>query len=281
MAVVAVSLVISSALVHALWNLFAKQSLDKVTFLFSIHIINFIILLPYSVIEIQQVVLDGPGIIFLLGSMFFQVIYGFSLIRGYTVGELSLVYPILRGSASLLIPLISVLFLGDHLTILGWVGLLLVVTGIFLMGSEGFKSGEKVGPSLLYALAGGMAITGYTLSDKMLLDYISPFLLIQFQNFIHIIALLWPAVGSQKLKQEWVLNWKIIIMGAFFVPGAYTLFLFAMKLANVAQLAPMREISIVFGAILGALILKEKQGVRKALFSILIVIGIVILSIFG
>lgn len=65
------------------------------------------------------------------------------------------------------------------------------------------------------------------------------------------------------------------------MPGSYLVFLFALKIAQVGQLAPIREISIVFGAILGALILKEKQGRRKIISSIVIVIGVLILSFFG
>lgn len=281
MVVVAFLLVIFSGLIHALWNLFVKQSVSKITFLWSIHLVGFIVLMPYFLLELPKLQLDGFGILVLMGSMSFQVLYVFSLITGYTVGELSLVYPILRGSAALLIPIMSILFLGDTLSIAGWIGLLLILIGVFSTGNVNLQSGKNVKLSILIALGGGISIAGYTLSDKVLLGYMSPLIIIQFQNFIYLIALLWGSFSSKKLKEEWTTNWKIILLGSLFVPGAYVLFLFALQLAQVSQLAPMREISIVFGTLLGVLFLKERQGIGKAIASCVIVVGIIVLGFFG
>ncbi|WP_342515249.1 DMT family transporter [Sporosarcina sp. FSL K6-1522] len=274
-------LVIFSGLIHSLWNLFVKQSVSKITFLWSIHLVSFILLLPYFLLELPNLQLDGFGILLLMGSMTFQVFYVFTLITGYTIGELSLVYPVLRGSAALLVPITSILFFGDQLSILGWVGLLLILIGVFSMGNVNLQMGKKVKLSILIALAGGVSIAGYTLSDKVLLEYMSPIMIIQFQNFIYSIALLWGSFNSKQLKEEWTTNWKIILLGSLFVPGAYVLFLFALQLAQVSQLAPMREISIVFGTLLGLLFLKERQGIGKLVASCIIVIGIIVLGLFG
>lgn len=108
-----------------------------------------------------------------------------------------------------------------------------------------------------------------------------PLMIIQFQNYIYGVSLLWGIGGFGQLKEEWKVNWKIILLGALFVPGAYALFLYAMQLAQVAQLAPLREISIVFGAILGMLFLKETQGKRRIVSSLIIVLGITVLGFLG
>lgn len=281
MALIAFSLVVFSGLIHALWNLFAKLSINKITFFWSIHLVSFIMLMPYFIINIPKIQFDGLAVLMLLGSMFFQVFYMLCLITGYTVGELSLVYPILRGSASLLIPVTSVVLLGDRLSVWGWIGLMIILAGIILIGNGTVRSNKNVRISILIALGGGISITGYTLSDKVLLEYISPIMIFQFQNFIHVLAFLWGAFSSGKLKQEWSTNWKVILLGSLFVPGAYLLFLFALQLAKVAQLAPLREVSIVFGALLGTLFFKEQQGLRKTISSIIIVIGVIILGLQG
>lgn len=282
MAILSFSLVIVSGLIHALWNLFAKQSVNKMTFFWSVHFVSFIMLMPYFIKELPEIHLDGAAVLLLMGTMFFQVLYTLCMIIGYTAGELSLVYPILRGSASLLIPLISVIFLGDKLTLLGWIGLIIILTGICLVSRGDVKANnKKIKESILIAFCGGIAITGYTLSDKVLLEYVSPFAIFQFQNFIQVLALFWGALHSKSLKKEWIVNWRVILLGAIFVPGAYLTFLFALKLTQVAQLAPLREISIVFGAFLGAFFLQEPQGFRKIIGAIIIVLGIVILGLYG
>lgn len=281
MVIIAFSLVVFSGLIHALWNLFAKKSVSKITFLWSIHSVSFVLLMPYFLLNIANLELDGLGILMLLCSMLFQVIYVFSLITGYTVGELSVVYPVLRGSASVIIPILSVVLFHDQLTLFGWFGLVLISAGILTINNFNIKDDPNVKLSILIALGGGVSIAGYTLSDKVLLGYMPPLMIIQFSNYIFLLSLLWGAVSSRQLKEEWKVNWKIILLGSLFVPGSYALFLYAMQLAQVAQLAPLREISIVFGALLGMLFLKEQQGARRIISSITIVIGIIILGIFG
>lgn len=261
--------------------MFAKQSISKITFLWSIHLVSFIILMPYFLMSLSNIVLEGYTVLFLLGSLFFQVLYMISLILGYSKGDLSFFYPILRGSASLFVPIASVILLGDRLSLMGWIGLLIIFIGILSMSIGDLKLNKKLKISILIAISGGLSITGYTLTDKALLSHMDPLMIIQFHNFIHVIAFMWGAFSSDKLKIEWQLNWKIILIGALFVPGSYVLFLFALQLAQVATLAPMREISIVFGVILGTLFLKEKQGTKKLISAVLIVIGVIILGLFS
>jgi uncharacterized membrane protein len=83
------------------------------------------------------------------------------------------------------------------------------------------------------------------------------------------------------MRKELRENWKIMILGGIIAPAGYLLFLFALSLAPVAQLAPMREIGTVFGTIMGILILREKQGVRRLLTSILITAGIIVIGVWG
>lgn len=220
-------------------------------------------------------------ILILFGSLFFQVLYVINMSLSYSLGDYSLTYPILRGTASFLIPICSIVLFKESISIIGWIGIMIIFISILSLSDFMKKESIKNKYVVLLAVAGGLSITGYTLSDKVLLSILDPIMIFQFQNIIHILAFLWISISSGQLKQEWITNWKIILLGAIFVPGSYIIFLFALKLVQVGQLAPIREISIVFGAILGTLILKEKQGKKKIISSIFIVIGVIILAMYG
>jgi len=281
MVLIAFVLVLLSAIIHSLWNLFAKQSIHKITFLWLIHVISFVMILPYFLMKISDVTLQGFTIVILLLSMFFQIIYIISLSISYSWGDYSQTYPILRGTASLVVPILSIVIFREYITVLGWLGIIIIFFGIFSLSEGANQQTKKARLATLFAIAGGLSITGYTISDKFLLDHMDPIIIIQFQNFFHMIGFGWASFTAGKINIEWKTNWKIILLGALFMPGAYLVFLFALKIAQVGQLAPIREISIVFGAILGALILKEKQGKRTIISSIVIVIGVIILGLYG
>lgn len=152
MVLLAFLLVIFSGLLHALWNLFAKKSVSKITFLWSIHIVSFILLLPYFLWKVPELRLDGDGILLFLASMLFQIFYVFSLITGYTKGELSVVYPVLRGSASLIIPVASVLLFKETLSFWGWIGLLLILSGILAISDFRLKMDRQTRISIFIAI---------------------------------------------------------------------------------------------------------------------------------
>lgn len=105
-----------------------------------------------------------------------------------------------------------------------------------------------------------MSITIYTTFDKITLQYIPAVTLNDASNLGNLIALSWMAVRSGAISAEWKTNWKTIILGGIISPGGYLLFLLALHVLPLAQLAPMREIGTVFGTILGIVVLKEAQG---------------------
>ncbi|KYP80799.1 hypothetical protein AYJ22_09665 [Ferroacidibacillus organovorans] len=100
-------------------------------------------------------------------------------------------------------------------------------------------------------------------------------------NLGNLIALSWLATQSGAIQAEWKANWKTILVGGVISPGGYLLFLLALHLAPVAQLAPMREIGTVFGTILGIVVLKEAQGRRRITAAGLITVGVILLGLFG
>ncbi|OAS18532.1 GRP family sugar transporter [Paenibacillus oryzisoli] len=280
-------LVIASGLAHAIWSLFTKSSLNKGVFLWSIIMVTTVILLPYLIKELWFTPLSMSAYGLLGLSAALQAAYALLLSRTYNMGDLSQIYPIMRGTNTLFIPIVSVLFLRESLSPLGWTGLLCMVIGFLLLSgiftrarSTGLPPVKSVKPFLM-ALSVGLCTTCYVLVDKLNLAHISPIALLEVTNIGFVAGLTPLVLASKQLRREWQINFKTIVLGAILNPASYLLFLFAMKYAPVAHISPLREIGTVFATLLGIFILKEKQGTLRILCSILILIGILIISFWG
>jgi uncharacterized membrane protein len=272
----AVLLVILSGLIHSIWNLFTKKSLNKVVFLWFCQITAILIFLPSTVYEINQIDPDfQSGWYYILLSMILHGIYVLLLAKAYSLGDLSQAYPIMRGISPLFVPIFAVLILNEQLKLLSWFGVACIVIGILLIG--GFKR-KVLNQTMFYAVAVGVMITGYTLVDKLALQYVQPYTLNEFSTGGNLLALSWIALYSGAIRKEWRVNWRTIILGGALAPGGYILFLKALELMPVSQLAPMREIGTVFGTLFGIFLLKEPQGKSRIIASIIITTGIIILA---
>nr|WP_237179054.1 EamA family transporter [Paenibacillus sp. MMS18-CY102] len=133
----------------------------------------------------------------------------------------------------------------------------------------------------LLALAVGICIAAYIVIDKLVLSEVPAVVLNESTNAANLLVLSWAAFRSREMGRELRSNWPIILLGGLLAPAGYLLFLFALKLAPVAQLAPIREIGTVFGTIMGIFILREQQGARRLFASTAITAGIIILGIWG
>jgi drug/metabolite transporter (DMT)-like permease len=279
---IAIALVVLSGLVHSIWNLFTKKSLDKVAFLWFCQWVAILVFLPMTVYEltsadVSRVSPSGWGLV--AASLALHGTYVLLLAKAYTLGDLSQAYPIMRGTSPLLVPLIGVLVLGERVGGIGWAGIVLIVVGIFFINGFRFKgAGRASNKTTLTAIAVGVMIAGYTVVDKMTLAHVPPVTLNEAGNLGNAAALSWLAIRSGALGREWRTNWRTIVLGGVLAPGGYILFLLALRLLPVAQLAPMREIGTVFGTLFGVFLLKEQQGGSRMTASVLITVGIVLLA---
>lgn len=277
---IALLLVLGSGFLHSVWNLYTKRSLNKNVFLWFCQLVAVIVFLPWTIAEWDSSPIPITGYWIILASMLLHALYVLLLAAAYSIGDLSQVYPIMRGTSPLLVPLLGVTLLGEKLTVLGWIGVISIVVGIVLLSDIKLKRNESSKAPLL-ALAVGICIASYIVVDKVALQYVSAVVLNEATNIGNLTALSWAAFHSKSMRRELRENWKIMILGGIIAPAGYLLFLFALSLAPVAQLAPMREIGTVFGTIMGILILREKQGVRRLLTSILITAGIIVIGVWG
>ncbi|MNI30451.1 4-amino-4-deoxy-L-arabinose-phosphoundecaprenol flippase subunit ArnE [compost metagenome] len=226
--------------------------------------------------------LSGTGLLAVPASIALHGVYVVLLAATYVVGDMSQVYPIMRGTSPILVPILGVTFLHEELSAVGWSGVALIVLGIVLLSNIKFKRNQlSSSKAPLLALAVGICIASYIVVDKISLNYVSPVVLNEATNIGNLLILSWAAFKSGAIKSELKVNWKIMLLGGIIAPGGYLLFLFALSLAPVAQLAPMREIGTVFGTMLGIGILREKQGNRRIVTSLLITAGIIVLGIWG
>jgi drug/metabolite transporter (DMT)-like permease len=241
-----------------------------------------IIYLPWVILDLSHFNQTGSSYLYILASMFLHSVYTILLAKTYSLGDLSQVYPIMRGTSPLLVPLIGVIVLNQHLDLKGWGGILMIVTGIILISGIRFgkQSNQSLKPILL-ASGVGISIASYIIVDALLLRYWSPLVLNELLNLGNAIALSYAVFRSGAIRNEWKINWKTALLGGILAPGGYLLFLYAISLAPVVQLAPMREIGTVFGTFLGIFILNEKQGKSRIIASVIITIGVILLGFSG
>ena len=213
---------------------------------------------------------------FLLATGILHLLYTESLLHGYRVGDLSTVYPLARGSGPLLSFLGAILALGERPSKLAVLGALLVSCGILFLSRVPSLTSRNARAGILWGLLTGLIIASYTLTDaysvKVLL--LSPVLVDCASNLFRAIALL-PRTRSQpgvlpELRQYWRESLGISIL----TPMAYLLVLFAMKLAPVSRIAPVREMSVIIGAFLGTMLLREGHAVRRTFAAALIGLGV-------
>ncbi|MEK4510100.1 DMT family transporter [Paenibacillus sp. FSL K6-2524] len=280
-------LVIASGMAHAVWSMFTKRSRNKSVFLWSIMMVATIVLLPVLITELWRNPLTAGSYGLLLVSVLLQAIYSWLLSKTYELGDLSQIYPIMRGTSTLLVPIIGVIFLSETLSIFGWIGIICMLGGFIVLsgvGSYSKPSNSHIHSKkpVLMALCVGLCTTCYVFVDKLNLQHISPLALLEVTNIGFVIGLTPAVLASRKMIwEELRVNKSTIILGSILNPGSYLLFLFAMQQAPMAHISPIREIGTVFATFLGIMLLKEQQGFKRISCSIVIFCGILLIGIWG
>jgi len=281
----ALALVLASAVAHATWNLFAKRSRGGAPFLW----LAFALAVPlYAPIAIAVLVLSGARIgplelLWMFVNAALNVAYGIFLLRGYKAGDLSVVYPLARGSGPMLALIGAILLFGERPTPLAIGGALAIVAGILALTGDPRKLRERgAGAAVGYALLTGVTIAAYTLWDKQGVSglLIPPVIYEWGANVFRAVILTplalprWPEV-----KAEWRMNRAAILAVAALSPLAYILVLTALAISPVSYVAPAREIGILFGVLLGARTLAEADIGRRSIAAILMVGGVIALAL--
>ena len=280
------ALVLSAALLHAFWNLLSKKVNGKAPFIWLMYIASTIMYLPVLLYSLQEgeVLWSRPMLWLSLSSAVLHIGYFLILQKGYRSSDLSVVYPLARGTGPLFSFIAAILFFQEPLKLTATVGLFLILGGVLVRTGLNFrkKNSPKVMDGVLWGVLTGLLIASYTFNDAVAIkNYaISP-LVFTFVSNVFCIFLLFPFVAYQKdeIKREVRQHkWTIIAIGLL-SPAAYILVLEALKYAPLSVIAPARETSILLGVFMGARVLNEKDWKRRLIASALIMGGIIALSL--
>jgi phosphonate utilization associated putative membrane protein len=227
---------------------------------------------------------------FIAASLAIHVGYYVALSGAYSHGELGLTYPIMRGFAPLLVALGSSAVIGEAPTAGAWLGIVGITIGVALVGLA--HPGETLHhrKALAYAFANAAIIAGYTFTDGLgvraevghggaALRYV---LILFVLDGIPYPLLVWSRRGPQGRRAiiDYARQrWPLAALGGSASIGSYAIALWAMTRAPVASIAALRETSVLFAAVLGTVLLKEKFGMQRAVGTAVIVAGVMALRL--
>jgi len=282
----ALVLVLVAAVFHATWNLLAKRvGAGGAVFVWLFGLLSVFIYAPLAlgVILLQAPHLGPAQLVFMFGSGALHLGYFVVLQRGYAVGDLSLVYPLARGTGPLLATVGAVILLGERPGAVAVSGILLITLGVFLLTREpgGFR-GPGLGLGVVYGLLTGVFIAAYTLWDKHAVSaLLIPPLLQSWATTLVTVALLTPL--AVRHRKEALSLWrarKPEVLGiAVLSPLSYILVLTALVFTPVSYVAPAREISILIGVVMGTQLLAEGQAASRLLAAGAMVVGVAALAL--
>lgn len=282
----AIAAVLLAAFTHATWNLAAKRASSSRHFVW-LYSLGSVILYAPAVLWI--VIYERPHFeqahwLALLMTGVLHMGYSLLLQAGYRVSDLSLVYPLARGTGPLLSFIAATFFLHEPANAFSVLGVLLIVSGILMVSGLASEPHKAPRAGIALGMLTGVFIAGYTINDgwavKVLL--ISPFV-IDFTGNLLRLAMLAPMALKNRVEllAEAKTYRSPILIVAVLGPLGYILVLFAMKHAPVGHVAPMRELATLIGTYFGARMLKEQVTPMRLIGAVLIVSGVIALAATG
>ena len=278
--------VLFGALLHASWNALIKGGSDKALDTALIHGLGIVIALPMVAIVGLPPRAAWP---FLAASGVVHLGYYVALVGAYKHGELGLTYPVMRGLAPLLVATASAALIGEALGGAAWAGVLAVSVGVIAIGlsrgAVGGATGGNAAKALRYALANAAIIALYTVIDGLgvraagnALAYVATLFL--FEGLPYLLLVLWRRRAQmQSTLAHARARWPVALLGTAASFGSYAIALWAMTRAPVALVAALRETSVLFAALLGALWLKEGFGALRIAGTLAVVGGVMALRL--
>lgn len=275
-----VALILFAAFLHASWNVIAKRAEDPflgvtmVIGLCSLIALPAVFFVPFP---------DQASWPYLVASAFLHLGYNILLGYGYRIGDMSIVYPVSRGSAPLLVTLSAWVFAGEQQSILAMAGIAVISLGIisFAFDRPLHADRKQSRKALLIGLLIGLFIMGYQLSDGLGVRHTE-------NRFSYIVWLFVPEgplmlffcvlLGRYEIFTFARLHWKKFLLGAAMGTGSYSIAIYAAAQGALGHVAALRETSVVFGTIMSALLLKERFRPLRYLAAGLVALGALMLA---
>jgi phosphonate utilization associated putative membrane protein len=279
--------VLLGAALHAGWNALVKSSGDKPLDTALVHLLGAFVALPLLVI----VGLPGPaGLPYIAASLVIHIGYYIALAGAYQHGDLGLTYPIMRGFTPLLVALGSGSLIGEVPSPAAWAGVIGITSGVALVGLA--RPGEALHhrKALMFAFANAGIIAVYTVVDGLgvraevaaggsALRYVMLLFVLDGIAYPLLVWLRRGPEGRAHILAYARQRWPLAAVGGSASIGSYAIALWAMTRAPVASVAALRETSVLFAAVLGTVLLKEKFGLQRAIGTAVIVAGVMALRL--
>lgn len=277
-------LVAGGAIAHAAWNLTVKRARTTgPAFLWLTFVVGAVVFAPFGIWAITTGGVDlwrWAG--FALGSGALQVCYFLLLQKAYSVGYVSVVYPLARGTGPLLSVVLAVALLGERP---GWpvlLGAVIVVAGVVTIGLAGGRAAGRAGRAgALFGLLVGVLIACYTLWDATAVTVATlPVVALYWGSLLVQVALLAPwAIRDRRLRATAVAHRGAVLTVGVLAPLAYILILLAIQIAPVSVVAPAREVSVVLVSLAGWLWFREPHPVQRLVGAAVVLLGVVVLTV--
>ncbi len=294
MPLTALFLVLVSAFLQAALNLLIKGSQRKVAFVAGASLVSVILYLPLfiwgrSLLGEQSLTHGAWAWVGILACGATGLVYYLFITKAYDRGDLSVVFPVTRSFGPVFILIFALILLKEKVTYLGLVGILVAVFGSYVIHLPSFRPSHlslpfkafKSKPFLL-SVGAGACTAIYSLINKKNLEAVEPFtlyyLIIVCMTFYLVMSLLIKGRAGE-IGEEFRDSLKGLLLMGFFGFVSAAMFLYALSMSKVSYLGAARNVSIVFGVILGSMFLQEGYGKIRFFASLLIFVGVVLLSV--
>ena len=278
-------LIATAAFAHAGWNIVIKRAgTSGAGFLWLTFVVGALVFAPFGV---ASLVAEGTDLLrwlpLIAVSGALQVGYFLLLQRAYRLGDVSVVYPLARGSGPLLSVILAVVLLGERPGVTALIGAAVIIAGVLVIGCAGGRTGAVINRAgIFYGLAVGVVIAAYTLWDAsaVTVGEMPPVGLYWGSIMVQLLLLALPALrGWPDTARVGRAHWRAVLIVGILSPLAYILILFAMQLAPVSVIAPAREVSVVLVGLAGWLLFKEPNPAQRLIGSAIVLVGVALLSL--
>jgi drug/metabolite transporter (DMT)-like permease len=272
--------VLFAAACHAGWNALIKVGLDPLSTTTLISVGSGIVALAFTPLVGMPASAAWP---WLLASIIIHLVYFASLIESYRTGDLGQVYPIARGSAPLMTAAVTSIFVGEKLSALGWTGIVVLVAGVLLLSARGGRQLAEIDRRAI----GFALFTAFTICAYSVVDGIGARLSANPNGYS-----VWLFIGIAVVMVPYALyrDGRDVIpaMHRFWLRGfaggalqvlSYGIAIWAMTAAPIAIVATLRETSVLFGAAIAVVVLKEPLRTARVLAACLIVCGLILIRL--
>jgi drug/metabolite transporter (DMT)-like permease len=273
--------VLFAAACHAAWNATIKRGLDPLTTTVAISIGAAVVALGFVPFVGLPAAAAWP---FVIASVLIHLFYFGALIESYRSGDMGQVYPIARGTAPLMTATATAAFIGERLGALAWLGIVLLVAGVLLLSLRGGRDLAKLDRRAVgFALFTAVTVCAYSVVDGVgarlagTANAYSAALFVGIGPVMALYAVVRSGRGATALVARHV---GLGLAGGTLQLGSYAIAIWAMTVAPIAVVAALRETSVLFGAVIAVLVLKEPLRPSRVVAALLIVAGLALIRLY-